>query len=484
MTPYRTKSDNLVIAFKGLKISGLCSAIFVLGILLYFILLNEFMLFDECILFIFMLILIGFPFMKAWENKTFDIFEPVNIFVCVFFLSFWVLPLLRYLDFDTFSLGYAINVGITREDMRFGLWITVIGLIFFYLGYYSNIATILGKLLPKVPVRLHKGNVAILVGACLAIGGILWLYFFKKGNFSIEYIYANRATIVIGDGMLYHVMVVSLYFASMVSFSYLIKKINGRFMKKLVYLIPAMTAIPFFIFGGREKMLIFLLVPFIIWHYTVHKLTLKKIAIGFLFAFVFIVLFGYFRAAGNLQFKDTKRLLLSEANAQFSYSEIALMVYKHYPELHGFYHGKLMAQDFLIFIPRAIWPGKPINYGSQLVQLDILPQLVDTETGYGSYEAFSPLGLGYAEFGIIGAAFAMFICGLVWRGIYEFFKRSDTRNPYSVMIFGLMIAMLPKIVGGFMGSIFNGIILWLIPLIILLKMAGIRAATTNKLHIQ
>lgn len=454
----------------GVKLTSVFVLILVLLIFIYSGVLNETQLF------LIMLFLVLLPFIRAWRNKTFDIFESINIFVVVFFLAYWLMPLLRYWDFGAFSNDFAIKMGITREDIKFGLCVAIMGLIFFYLGYYSRIGKFLARLLPKLPTNIYKENVRLLVCICLLVGGAIWLYFFKIGNFSIKYIYANRATIIIGRGMLYHTMVVSLYFASMVSFSYLIKKIKGRFMKKLAYLIPVMTAIPFLIFGGREKILIFLLVPFIIWHYTVQKLSFKKIVIVSVFVFIFIVLFGYFRAAGNLNFKDIKRLLASEASAQFSYSEIALMVYKYYPESHGFYHGKLMTQDFLIFIPRVIWPGKPINYGSQLVQLDILPQLADIETGFGTYEAFSPLGLGYADFGIAGAAFAMFVCGFIWRGIYEFFKRSDTRNPYSVMIFGLMIVMLPKIAGGFMGSILNGIILWIIPLIILLKLCGLRIA--------
>jgi len=456
------------VANKGLKLS---SIIILIVALIIFVCSGAV---NETQLLLIMLLLVLFPFIKTWRSKTFDIFEPINVFVVVFFMANWFMPILRYWDFGTFSNGFAIKMGITNEDFKFGLEVAVIGLIFFYLGYYSKIGKLLTKFLPRLPTKIYKENMKFLICICLVAGGALCLYFFKIGNSSIKYIYANRATIIIPRGMFYHVMVVSLYFASMVLFCYFIKNLKGVFAKKLAYLIPVMTSIPLFMFGGREKVLIFLLVPFIIWHYTIRKLNWKKIAIVSLFVLIFIVLFGYFRAAGNLNFKNIKRLLASEVSAQFSYSETALMVYKYYPKVHGFYYGKLMSQDFLIFMPRLIWQDKPINYGSQLVQLDILPNLADKVTGFGTYEAFSPLGLGYADFGIIGVAFAMFVCGLIWSWIYEFFKRSDTRNPYSVMIFGLMIVMLPKIAGGFMGSILNGIILWIIPLVILLKLCGLK----------
>ncbi len=435
---------------------------------------------NEYLLLFILLLLILLVFTKALRKKGFDFFEPVNIFIGIFFVAFWVMPILRQINFKAYSLGYAIRYGVTEKEIKIGIKLSILGLLFFYLGYYSRVGRTLGRLLPGVPKKVHSGNILIMAIGSLFIGLMLWLYFFSQANFSIRYIFSNRANIVIGgaNGILYHIMLLASYFGSMSLYTYLLHRTN---LKRLAYLIPVIIAVPFIVFGGRETLLIFLMSPLIIWHYAVRKLALRKIVFIILIAIIFIVIFGYARVSGSINlFSNFKYMLVFESTAQFSYSENALIAYHYYPKEKDFYYGQLMMQDFWIFLPRLIWSAKPINYGSQLVQLDTLPHLIDTRTGYGTYEAISPMGLGYADFGMAGAMFAMLVYGVFYRSIYEFFRHNGTFNPYNVMIYSLMVIKIPNTVRGFTGSIIACFVLWFIPLIIMTKIGSMRIINVSR----
>jgi hypothetical protein len=241
--------------------------------------------------------------------------------------------------------------------------------------------------------------------------------------------------------------------------------------KKHKFIILIILCLPFFVMGDRETIIVFLTTPIMVYHFYYAKIKFAKLLVLGAFLFLIIGSYGYYRTANSLNV-DFLNLLLFELSAQFSYSEISNLVYEYYPGNKIFYNGSVMFGDFLFFIPRFFWPGKPLNYGSQLVQMDVLPQFNIIGGGISNFEAMSPLALGYADFGKIGIILSMIIIAIFLKSIRDYFTINNQKNFFSIILFGVFFTAIPKLVRGLMGSILQSLFLGLLPLFIIMIFLG------------
>ena len=97
----------------------------------------------------------------------------------------------------------------------------------------------------------------------------------------------------------------------------------------------------------------------------------------------------------------------------------------------GFQYGKAWLSSFWFYVPRALYAAKPLEYGSILLQKQLLP---------GAYEAgyapgFLTWSLSYLDFGWLGVFCAGLWKGLIERAAYEHFLR----NRNSLFAFAIMM---------------------------------------------
>ncbi|WP_134737948.1 hypothetical protein [Mucilaginibacter psychrotolerans] len=83
---------------------------------------------------------------------------------------------------------------------------------------------------------------------------------------------------------------------------------------------------------------------------------------------------------------------------QTNFNELILHFHVHFKE--GYQHGRILLEEaFYPFIPRALWPGKPLYFGSLFISYKVYPEVTELNLGAPS---FGPFGQAYVDFGLFG----------------------------------------------------------------------------------
>ncbi len=410
--------------------------------------------FDETFLFAGVLILILFPIALRAAAGRFDFFEPLVIWITIYSLAYWLRALLMWEDFEAFAGPSIRQSSLGPDAIKMGLGAAFVGLLAFYGGYFGGFGARVARLLPPMGGAWRRRRVDTTIVASGWIFGLFWYYFIRKGQFDLEYMYLNRGAIVRGDTEAFFLMMIAQFLFTLLLFCRLLDRLP-KLYRSFVFLVPILTLIPFMAFGSRGMGMWAVVPCFIVWHYTVRPFRGWEVGLFAIAAVMLSIVWGAFRGTASFEpwaGASVRDLVWYEVLGQFSYWDNLLLVLNFYPREHGFYHGRIMLEDLLWLIPRNIWSGKPQFYGSTRVQNDLLPNLLDPWTSLGTYEAFSPLGYGYADFGIPGIVLAMFVQGVVWRAVYEYFRGQGSSRGAAVF-YGMAIANLPGITRGFMSSL-------------------------------
>ncbi|QSB45025.1 oligosaccharide repeat unit polymerase [Tsuneonella flava] len=127
----------------------------------------------------------------------------------------------------------------------------------------------------------------------------------------------------------------------------------------------------------------------------------------------FIPAFSIYRGSGNFEFRvpniESFSLVLSEAASPFTIVHLALSGYVNVQDTP-------LWESFVLWIPRAIWPGRPLDIPEAFAQQVI----ANWQIGYGL--GFSPFAEGYARFGLIGSSLFMAIVGVTTAGMQSLFS--------------------------------------------------------------
>ena len=140
-------------------------------------------------------------------------------------------------------------------------------------------------------------------------------------------------------------------------------------------------------------------------------------------------LLGMIRGLGEYQFDESNSINpLVFFLWTFDMSELLSRTIE-YTGGHDF--GLIWLQDLLyLYIPRALWTGKPQIYGAIQAQSVIFPELIPID---GIPIATYPIGMfgeGYFTFGIVGVAIALAIVGTVLRRLFSSLHALRQHRPY------------------------------------------------------
>jgi oligosaccharide repeat unit polymerase len=130
---------------------------------------------------------------------------------------------------------------------------------------------------------------------------------------------------------------------------------------------------------------------------------------------------------------------------QGSYDEVFLAIsyFRDYAETTGQFlerfdefglqwgYGTL--SDFWFYVPRALYPDKPFEYGILLINKVLFPGAAEQ----GATPGVLPWALAYLDFGVVGVFISGVFTGFIRRGAYELFLS----NRESVLAFVLMIQL-------------------------------------------
>lgn len=188
----------------------------------------------------------------------------------------------------------------------------------------------------------------------------------------------------------------------------------------------AFQVLAFGVLIGMRKYLLFLFFGTLtVWILRRGFASLPKAKIAALF-FLLLVFFSFWgeirnRPLGDLiegsenpLYAETGPFYHGYLNAVGGPFEVACLVYELYPEQEKFRHGGTLLVTLLGFIPRAIWPEKPIGIGKEITQYIVGPFYEPT---YGfSVTVTLPADL-YINFGWLGLAFGGLLFGILCRTV-------------------------------------------------------------------
>jgi hypothetical protein len=167
--------------------------------------------------------------------------------------------------------------------------------------------------------------------------------------------------------------------------------------------------------------------------------------------------FSVFRASGEFILaspsEDTLGRILSEAASPFTIMHFAVNGYVTAD-------GHPLWQSFILWIPRAIWPERPLDIAEAFAQ----QVMVNWQPGFGL--GFSPLAEAYVRYGTYGSSFLMLLVGGGAALMQSFFSRflpSPMRVPAILTVGGIIAVLVLR--GPFSGLFTQGLQIW-VPLVL------------------
>jgi len=294
-------------------------------------------------------------------------------------------------------------------------------------GYRMELGRLVADRLPDFPPTARKFPRAVYVGGMVTAGLLSCLYW-------IEYQGGLMHKLSLSYGVGKSGAVFTLAFNAVITGTILWAwtLMDGRATRSHRYLFFATLLLVVLFFGiiyGVRKYLFFLFFGLLAcWSLRRGVRTLPKVrtAIVLMALVVFFSVWGavrvtsvasmlgYGEASHNVQSRELEYGYLAGVGDPFG---TACLVWQVFPEQEPFRHGSTLLVTVFGFIPRAIWPEKPVGIGKELTRYYVGPYYEPTE-GY-SVTATLPADF-YLNFGWPGVLLGGFLLGLVCRVVVTY----------------------------------------------------------------
>jgi hypothetical protein len=225
--------------------------------------------------------------------------------------------------------------------------------------------------------------------------------------------------------------------------------------------------------GGKSQVISFITVMLIYYNYNVRSLRISLVVVVTVPLLVFATMINHVRKTTDLSamfqlavdfVKDRPDLLLPINSGEFVGPPRMLMdvINAIHNGNMSFSFGHTWFTDILVFVPRFIYPNRPLPVPELFVQL-LHPE---APKGYG-YGGFMPLD-GYWAFGYIGVVVIMFMYGAIVSIIYKI-VRNNISNGVVLLIYSFAFFMLvtTAIRTGFFGTVKSSL-MFVAPFLIIL----------------
>lgn len=415
-------------------------------------------------LFLVIFLLISIPIVMGVSSRKFDIFDIINIFLFLYFMAFFVKPILILIDEDFVVLKHLYPGG---KYFDLSLLAAIIGLLAFYLGFYSRFRR------EKTKGYFNKGNiynsshaiVVIFMSIIGGIGGYLYLVYSSGGltNF-ITSAFISRGELFVGKG---YVLIISffLWLAVATCVSYLYHKRSKFYKNLLFYIIFILILLIQSSYASRTAFLSVILIPVIYFHFRYRKINEIKALVLVILLFALLTAYDVYRQpdigiskyAGPL-----KDIIKTSVGSVFVEIDNFSIILEHIPTKRDFFYGQVELESLIYpWIPRAAYPEKKIMWGTNLIQEIYIPIYLFT-----SYSV-SILGPGYADFGWFGIVMNMFFLGFISKYLYLKFKQ-NRYNDGNLFIYIFFICNIVNIIRDGI-TVFLSIIPYLLAIVLVFR---------------
>lgn len=449
--------------------------IFAVSLLLFSLFLNDLLLFAIACLITAIYFL---PLVKARKKDAFSIMSWVfysvflGVFLRISYISF------DLVDYEKLNVIFLLDK--PKSELIGGALLVLIGTFFLIFGFFLPIWHFKSR---KDSFLMNenwsKVRYVILTSITLLLSFFSLLYFIQSnGGILIATISAYRGiaddlTEINTQGYLRWLIALSginVFF----TLSWLIKKRDGlKFFSIVIFILSLLIFIFFNFFVSQRTAIIFAFIQIISVFYYSNNYRLPKIWIGIgliisVFIFQFMSLIRFNNGIENLD--DSKFRVfgaIEPAILATNFVDISKTAHivKAIPDKLPFAYGETYSTVFFAWIPRSIWPSKPVSNVDNTIGIKVFGS-----NTYGSGAV--PPGLFaelYWNFWYPGVFIGCFLVGIFLRHISSFFQLyMYNRNFIIIYVVNFMFIGI-SFIGSSFTSLLVGILQTLIPTILFLK---------------
>ena len=421
------------------------------------------------LLLVLIVIVLTFPTgFRAHKGKL-DLFEPLvlsNIALGVMFIG---RPLADLITGETIFKGY--NVLNTFNE---ALFVALVGIVFFQIGYFIPIGYKLALRLPSPPI-FHRKNSLLSGFFYVLIGGFLFSLFLKSsGGFSVIWHLmkgrqlSDNAIFLSSTGYFFNGLL--MWGASSLIF-FALAIITRRRVYLFFFIIPTLTLLVFYGARGSRSMILPLVLALPTFWYLSQdcRPSFKTIALTVLIGLSLLGWMREVRVAGdNRNFKD--RLIqalsspisetaeiISGADAEmFDALASALTVV---PEQLAFQPCATITDILIRGVPRTLWTNKPLESNDALVKT-----LWPTHYRWSrAAPAFSVIGPFYADSGVLTVAIGMILISSIFSMTWQWLQRYKT-FPIAQIVYSMWLPFVIILLRGTVPDTISRMLFLVIPL--------------------
>jgi oligosaccharide repeat unit polymerase len=418
-----------------------------------------------------------FPLAKAKKRDAFSIMSWLfySVFLGIFLRS-------AYISFDLADYDKLNDVFLldkAKSELLTGAVLVLIGSCFLIIGYLvPNWGFKKSKNSFLLNENWSKGRYVILASSLVIVSLFSLLYFIQSnGGILIATISAYRGvaddlTEINTQGYLRWLIALSginVFF----TLSWLIKKNGLKIFSIVTFLISLLIFIFFNFFVSQRTAIVFAFLQIIAVLYYSNNYSLPKIWVGAglfisLFIFQFMSLIRFNNGIENVE--DSKFSVvgaLEPAILATNFVDISKTAHivNAIPDKLPFAYGQTYSTIFFAWIPRSIWPSKPVSNVDNTIGIKVFGA-----NTYGSGAV--PPGLFaelYWNFWYPGVFIGCFLVGIILKRVSSFFQRNmGNRNFIIIYVVNFMFIGI-SFLGSSFTSILIGVLQTLIPTTLFLK---------------
>jgi oligosaccharide repeat unit polymerase len=383
----------------------------------------------------------GFILIPIWlglvHRKMVDVFEPIYPLIGFYFLLFVLQPFILINSFSPLTQVYAFPLAILYA---------MIGILAFYIGYYSRLGIIISKHFPSFrPYYSIKRLFAIVfLFTMIGVVALSWFLYRVFEESSITWALThplefNNKYLKTGSGYItWGISLLQISFFLLYGFSLEFRQTKIKVLS-LIYLLLVIPI--YFIFGTRWLIIVTLLIPIIIRHYYLnsrvrlwHVLILTPFLIG-LFGFLNLYRgLGEFTIPGIPLFEFLIGTLSGDLLTPFD--NFVILIQAIDSGLLDFSYGRYYFYLLITPVPRALWPSKPIVS----VEWAFTEAVFGWDPRVGPTRTMTIPGELYYNLHIAGIILGMAVWGVFWRAMYAYLLR-NRRNIGVVLLYALLLSI-------------------------------------------
>ena len=404
-----------------------------------------------------------------FAKRESDILEPIVFVTVLYALLYYITPIICLLSGDISWFGLDLWAGCKK-----GTFYATVGYLFFLLGYFLRgryIAFNNGSSYNEKDDD-NEEDISLIKGSnILVLNIIFWLIGFAASVIlilstgkSFSYIFTladssaseiTSSSDVLFLGVIAHIMLPAYLYIFIIS--------KSKLIKIILFYLMAMTYI---IRGFRFILVAVILAPIVLYYLRNKKRPrFFQVFVVLILLFIMIGVVGIARtdirnglgirrdAISTLSVESIKNILIN----YFSIFKNYYGIIEAFPEKMGFTGGQqIILYTLIMFVPRAIWPGKPDPVNYQVVGTAI--------SDYARKAGSAPPNLAefYHEFGFVGIIVCMFIFGILCKKLYARMLRMDIHS--NIAYAAIYPLLLQIVIRGYTPSNFYLILVVLIPI--------------------